>query len=243
MGGDVKRTGVLTLGRLLEMPPEQLVDVDLVETYFLCMPDMPNAKASTEQWRERADFWVAEMQIQPIEGDDLQKAQALGKILKLYLQNERIPIPPRLAYVALGRRLGYPLKFASGGDGLRILWEGEDTRFEVTELDLDNHLSERSTFSIEHPSWQFEVGSTLGDALSSGHLRVLSPKDELSVLLGLRAQFLESAQLEAEALVAFSQAHQLSPDCIDHMKGILRVAEKITPLIGSIDPLQDQERR
>ena len=221
-----------TLGQLLEMRPVELAYADIIEEYLLCAKGLPGAQIDIENCRRRFDSWADEIRRNPLEGNERQKAQTLVEVLRRGLRNESVPISMQVAYVALGRRNGEPCVF----------WVDGKTRFEVPELRRGDLLWGISDPEVEHPFSPVVISfpPKEGEARKEW---ILGPKDELSIFLGLRAVRLEEAGLNDEALVAFSQAHQLSPDCLDHLNGILRVAKKITPLVGHTDPVQLPQRR
>ena len=229
-----------TLGQLLAMRPEELAGVDLIEEYQLCASGLPGVQVD-KSCRENFNLWAAEIRSHPPEGDAKQKAQALADVLRRALRSNSIPVSVQVAYVALGRQLGYPLKLGSQNGEPCVFWADETTNFEVQGLRRSELFWGLSNPEVEHPFQSIAISFPQKDG--AGKEWILGPRDELSIFLGLRALRLEEAGLNDEALVAFSQAHQLSPSCLDHLNGILRVAKKITPLVGQTGPVQIPEKR
>jgi len=109
-------------------------------------------------------------------------------------------------YVAVGRRLGYPLKLVTTKGHLFVRWEGEGEHFnlEVTGNGLNR-------FSDDYyRQWPFAVSEA--EEKAEGHLQPLSPAEELAAFLSIRAMCLREAGKMAEAAEAFGQAAKLVPE-------------------------------
>jgi hypothetical protein len=108
-------------------------------------------------------------------------------------------------YVAVGRRLGYPLKLVTTKGHLFIRWEGEGERFnlEVTGEGLSRFPDDY------YRHWPFEVSEE--EVKQEGYMRTLSPPEELAVFLSIRAMCLREAGLLKEAGEAFDVATRLAP--------------------------------
>ena len=108
--------------------------------------------------------------------------------------------------VAIGRRLGYPLKLAQTKSHVYVRWE----------LSGDRHLNFEATsrgllmFDDAHYStWPEPLTAT---ELASGiFVRALSSKEELAVFLQARGHCLEDNGRLPEAIVAYAHAHALAP--------------------------------
>ena len=108
-------------------------------------------------------------------------------------------------YVAIGRRLGYPMKLVTTKGHLFVRWEGEGERLnlEVT----GNGLNRFPDDYYRH--WPFEV--TEAEVAAEGYLKSLSPAEELAVFLSIRAMCLREAGKLGEAAEAFEAAAKLAP--------------------------------
>lgn len=109
-------------------------------------------------------------------------------------------------YVAVGRRLGYPLKLVTTKGHLFVRWDGEGERFnlEVT----GNGLNRFADDYYRH--WPFEV--TEAEVKAEGFLQSLTPAGELAVFLSVRAMCLREAGKMNEAAEAFGAAAKLAPE-------------------------------
>ena len=109
-------------------------------------------------------------------------------------------------YVALGRRLGYPLKLVTTKGHLFIRWESATERFnaEVTNKGLnrfdDNYYKQ----------WPFEA--TDDEVKADGYLKSLDAREELAVFLSIRGLCLMEAGMRSEAADSFAHAARLSPN-------------------------------
>lgn len=106
--------------------------------------------------------------------------------------------------VAVGRRLGYPLKLVSAKGHLFFRWDDgrEKMNFECT-----NRLSVHN--DDYYKKWPYPI---FDEEVSRGwYLRSLSPKDELSVFLNMRGHTLVNHGRVTEALLANTQAALLYP--------------------------------
>jgi Transglutaminase-like superfamily len=109
-------------------------------------------------------------------------------------------------YVAVGRRLGYPLKLVTTKGHLFVRWEGEGERFnlEVTGNGLNRFADDYY--------WQWPFAVSEAEVTSECYLQSLSPADELAVFLSIRAMCLQEAAQMARAADAFDAAAKLAPE-------------------------------
>jgi hypothetical protein len=234
---------VHTLGDLLEMSPSELSKVDLAEMYLLCASGLPGMEVDIAYCLEYLDQWAVAIRQHPFDGDNFKKSQVLLEIIKRDPRRLKIPLSMSVAYVSMGRRLGFPLKFASANGIPCVRWDNGNESFNVPGLREGGVLLDNAQFGIEHSGQQIEFSPRHQKPEPPGKMQVLGVQDELSIFLGMRAARFEAVGLNAEALVAFSKAHCLSPPCIDHLDGIRRVAKKITPLAGNTEPTAATENR
>lgn len=110
-------------------------------------------------------------------------------------------------YVAVGRRLGYPLKLVTTRGHLFVRWEGSGERFNV-EAAGDGV----SRFDDEYyRTWPFPI--TPEEEEAEGYLKSLSPDEESAVFYSIRGMCLQEARKTREAAMAFEQATRLAPNC------------------------------
>jgi hypothetical protein len=109
-------------------------------------------------------------------------------------------------YVAIGRRLGYPLKLVTTKSHLFIRWEGAAERF-----DLEATGKGMNRYDDEHfKQWPFPV--TDEEIQADGYLKSLTPVEELALFLSLRGHCLKEAGRVAEAVASYAEAVRLAPD-------------------------------
>jgi hypothetical protein len=110
-------------------------------------------------------------------------------------------------YVAIGRRLGYPLKLVTTKAHLFVRWEGKGERFniEATSHGLNSFPDDY------YRHWPFEI--TPAEEAAQGYLKSLTPPEELAVFLSIRGLCLRETGKIAEAAQAFAAAARLAPDC------------------------------
>ena len=108
-------------------------------------------------------------------------------------------------YVAVGRRLGYPLKLVTAKNHLFVRWQSEHER-----LNIEATTEGLTTFEDDYyRRWPFPM--TPEEEQTERHLISLSPAEELSVFLSLRTQCLLAAGRWDEALSSQEQVCRLAP--------------------------------
>jgi hypothetical protein len=134
------------------------------------------------------------------------------------LPEERVPLrarPTTLAlgtcssmpvlYVAIGRRLGYPLKLAATKSHVFIRWEGAGERF-----DLEATGRGMNRYDDEHfKQWPYPV--TDEEIQADGYLKSLTPVEDLALFLSLRGHCLKEAGRISEAVGCYAEAVRLAP--------------------------------
>ena len=108
-------------------------------------------------------------------------------------------------YVALGRRLGYPLKLVTTKSHIFARWESSSERFNVEATGrgmnrYDDEHFKHSPFPVTDEEMRVH-----------GYLKSLSPKEELALFLSLRGHCLTQAGRVQEAAVAYDKAVSLAP--------------------------------
>ena len=110
-------------------------------------------------------------------------------------------------YVALGRRLGYPLKLATTKSHLFLRWESPSERF-----DLEATGKGMNRYDDEHfKRWPFPVSEE--EIRADGYLKSLTPTEELALFLSLRGNCLKEAGRIQEAVCSHRAAADLVPGC------------------------------
>ena len=109
-------------------------------------------------------------------------------------------------YIAIGRRLGYPLKLVTTKSHLFIRWESPTERFnlEATGKGMNRYGDDH----FKH--WPFPV--TEAEIQADGYLKSLTPAEELALFLSLRGHCLREAGRMPEAIASYAEAVRLAPD-------------------------------
>jgi hypothetical protein len=112
-------------------------------------------------------------------------------------------LPPLV--VAVGRRLGYPLRLVATKYHLFARWESEEERFNVecTSRGLNCHPD---GYYLTWPAH-----TALGEARAFGFLRSQEPRDELAGFLATRGHCLLDNGWYTEAAQAYAAAGRLQP--------------------------------
>lgn len=91
-------------------------------------------------------------------------------------------------YVAVGRRLGYPLKLVNAKEHLFARWEDSKQKFNI-ECTSDKGIN--CFPDSEYRKWPYRISDA--EMRSGMYLRSLTPRQELAMLLNLRAICLKQA--------------------------------------------------
>ena len=110
-------------------------------------------------------------------------------------------------YVAVGRRLGYPLKLVTTRGHLFVRWDGRGERFNVEAT--AHGLSRFSDDYYRH--WPVELNP--GEEAAEGYLKSLSAPEELAAFLSIRGMCLREQARLPEALESFAAAVRFAPGC------------------------------
>jgi hypothetical protein len=110
-----------------------------------------------------------------------------------------------ILYLALGRRLGYPLKLVTTKGHLFLRWESETERFnlEATGRGMNRYDDEH------YKQWPFPL--TEQEIAENGYLQSLGPEEERAVFLTIRSQCLKENGRLPEAEAALAEAVRLAP--------------------------------
>ncbi len=121
-----------------------------------------------------------------------------------------------VVYVAVARRLGYPVKLVTTREHVFARWEGKDEQFniEATGQGLVIHDDEY------YKSWPTKLSP---EELASGaYLVSLTPSQELGLFMAARGYVLEDTGKPLEATVAYAYSHLLDPLSIDNFDNLGR---------------------
>lgn len=113
-------------------------------------------------------------------------------------------------YVAVGRRLGYPLKLVTTKGHLFVRWEGAGERFNVEAT--SRGLNRFDDNYYRH--WPFEI--TASEEAAEGYLKSLTPAEELAVFLSIRGMCQRSTGGWLAAIESFEAAAKLAPGCASY---------------------------
>ncbi len=110
-----------------------------------------------------------------------------------------------ILYIALGRRLDYPLKLVKAKGHLFIRWDSPTEKFDLDAtgkgLNMENDAFYRK--------WPFPL--TEADIQAEDYLKSLSAIEELSVFLSIRGECQTDNGQLGDALASFSLAYKLVP--------------------------------
>jgi hypothetical protein len=109
--------------------------------------------------------------------------------------------------VAVGRRLGYPLRLVTTKGHLFVRWEDARERFNVEAA--GRGVNRFTDDYYRH--WPLEV--TEQEVQAEGYLKSLSPAEELAVFLSIRGMCWQEARRYGEAAEGFQAASRLAFGC------------------------------
>ena len=128
-------------------------------------------------------------------------------------------------YVAVGRRLGYPLKLVTSKAHVFARWESPDGR---ERLNIEATSQGLNCFPDEYyHTWP--VPLTPAEIASGQYLKSLTPDEELAVFLSVRGHCLEATGRLPEAQLAYAQAHQLAPASTQYLAFLAAAVRKEMP--------------
>lgn len=113
-------------------------------------------------------------------------------------------------YATVGRRLGYPLKLVTTKGHLFVRWEDAKERFNFEAAGQGANRFPDDYYR----HWPLEVSKT--EIQADGHLKSLSPAEELAVFLSIRGMCLAEAGKFRAAADCFRSATKLSPGCVSY---------------------------
>jgi hypothetical protein len=110
-------------------------------------------------------------------------------------------------YVAVGRRLGYPMKLVTARDHLFARWESGDGKERFNIEGTNQGL--RTPDDDYYKKWPYPI--TDEEVRSGWYLKSLTPAEELAIFLQTRGHCLRVAGFFGEATAAYRQAQALAP--------------------------------
>lgn len=128
-------------------------------------------------------------------------------------------------YVAVGRRLGYPLKLVAAKGHLFARWESADGR---ERFNLETTNQGLNTFPDEYyHTWPARLSQA--ELAGAQYLRSLTPAEELAVFLSTRGHCLKALGRSAEALVCYAHARALAPQAELYLAYVAAVVSRDLP--------------
>jgi hypothetical protein len=142
-----------------------------------------------------------------------------------------------ILYVALGRRMGYPLKLVTTKGHLFLRWESTTERFnlEATGRGMNRYDD------AHYRQWPFPL--TDQEVADNGYLQSLTPVQELAVFLAIRGACWQANGRLREAHEAFAEAARLVPRCLLYKQlaaGLAPAQVPATVVAGAAVPLPTQ---
>lgn len=128
--------------------------------------------------------------------------------------------------VAVGRRLGYPLRLVTTKGHLFVRWEDSRERFNV---EATGQGVNRFADDYYH-HWPVEVSEQ--EVRAGGYLKSLSAAEELAVFLSIRGMCCQEAKRYEEAAESFRVAVRLAPGCQEYQVMALQLERKLTGKIA-----------
>lgn len=125
-------------------------------------------------------------------------------------------------YVAVGRRLGYPLKLVVTKGHVFARWEDDRDRFNIEGAGLG--LTTQS--DGHYTTWPHELDES--EINNGWFLRSLAPAEELAVFLMQRGHCLEDNGRLHEAQVAYALAHRFAPSSPEALVYLTELIRKDT---------------
>jgi hypothetical protein len=264
----------LTLGRLLEMNPDELANVDIAEANLLCAQGLPGSEnldvaaklKQLDSWADRVDLEIRRnwhrYKDKPAEYENSEIYYRMGMLVTVLQQDFGVHYNPDLIdvpeskineaflsdpsnmlltgllsercmgtcssmpvlYVAIGRRLGYPVSLVSAKDHLFVRWQppgmSNHENIEGTSLGFVFHNDDF------YKNWR---GITEADINSGVHLKSLTRAQELAVFLMTRGGALQYHKRLPEAAIAYAHASFLWPEYRDLKTYLADVGAKLAP--------------
>src|ERR1043166_3801554 len=200
------------LSEVLLATPARLAGSDVARLNLICTEGLPGADGldldkclpELARWAERISDPTS-----PEQSDDFfadSRDLFLHGLLGPSRRGTCSSMP--VLYVALGRRLGYPLKLVTTKAHLFARWDSPSERFNVEATGKGMNRYDDEHFK----GWPFPI--TDEEMRLHGYLKSLSPTEEAALFLSLRGNCLRHAGRLQEALTAYSCAARLAPGAL-----------------------------
>jgi tetratricopeptide (TPR) repeat protein len=121
-----------------------------------------------------------------------------------------------VVYVAIGRRLGFPMKLVSAKAHLFARWDSPDARFNLEGAGMG--------FGIKPDEYYLTFPMPIHPHERGQYLNSFSPREELATFLAARGHCLHDNERFAEAAEAYRAAHNLAPQA-PHYENFWLLAE------------------
>ncbi|MGH7989835.1 MAG: transglutaminase family protein [Limisphaerales bacterium] len=143
-----------------------------------------------------------------IQGDDHFAADSRDLFINGLIGTQRMGTCSSMPilYIALARRLGYPVKLVTTKEHLFMRWDSPTERF-----DMDATGKGLSEYNDDFYK-KFPFPITAKEIKDEGYLKSLSPAEELSVFLAIRGSCLKETGRSAEAMESFKSAYRFEPN-------------------------------
>jgi hypothetical protein len=126
-------------------------------------------------------------------------------------------------YVAVGRRLGYPLSLVTTKNHLFLRWEDDHTRLNV-EATTHGFASYDDDY---YKTWPFKI--TDQEIEADGYLKSMTPNEDLACFLNMRGPCLMNVQRHSEAIAVHREAVRVAPHLRIHHRmfdGVQRLVRR-----------------
>jgi len=142
-----------------------------------------------------------------------------------------------ILYIAIGRRLGYPLKLVATKAHLFIRWESN-----VDYFDVEATSKGMNRYDDEHfKQWPFPV--TDEEIRREGFLKSLTASEELAVFLSLRGNCLKEAGRLKEASECYAKASRLAPTWNAYRALLADTETSSSPLLSASKSVETSQAR
>jgi hypothetical protein len=137
-------------------------------------------------------------------------------------------------YVAVARRLGYPVKLVSAKSHLFVRWEGKE------RINIEGAGQGINSFPDGHyRTWPMPIGDA--EMKACRYLQSMTPAQELAVFLATRGQCLMSAEKVGEARRVFAKAGELVPGSPEYAFYLASAGAAVPPDANARRPLTHGE--
>ncbi len=141
-------------------------------------------------------------------------------------------------YVAVGRRLGYPMKLALAKGHVFARWESPDGK---ERFNIECTSEGAQSFPDEYyQTWPLKM--TEAEVKNERYLKSLSPVEELALFQCTRGDCLTDIGRTSEALIAYTHAHRLAPRDPGYVAILSIMSRKVIAESGFARPRKRKRR-